>query len=160
MSYWLVPHLTGRKLYGPKIALVSVWFWAIGMLGIGVGLMGQGLLYGTPRRDFISSLPHDPFVHPGLMAVTAISGILLLIALLCFLISTLGTLFSSAAPVALVPRIPFGNTPIDAESRLVRLMDRLGLWTIVTAVLIAGVYGPLFWVMFQHTVAVSGNHMW
>ncbi|HET9147465.1 MAG TPA: cbb3-type cytochrome c oxidase subunit I [Acetobacteraceae bacterium] len=160
MSYWLVPHLTGRKLFAPKLALASVWLWAAGMMGIGIGLMGQGLLYGTPRRDFISSLPHDPFVHPGLMAVTAIAGVVLLIALLCFLVSTLGTLFSAAAPVALVPRIPFGDAPVDGESRLVLLMDRLGLWTIVSALLIAMVYLPLFWVLFQHYVAVPGNRMW
>jgi hypothetical protein len=28
------------------------------------------------------------------------------------------------------------------------------------AILIAGVYGPLFRVMFQHTVPIPGNHGW
>lgn len=160
MSYWLVPHLTGRRLFAPKMALASVWLWAVGMMGIGIGLMGQGLLYGTPRRDLISSLADDPFVHPGLMAVTGIAGIVLLLALVCFLASTIGTLVSSAAPIGLVPQIPFTDAPIDSESRLVQVMDRLGLWTIVTAILIAAVYGPLFAVLFQHYVAVPGNKLW
>jgi len=33
-------------------------------------------------------------------------------------------------------------------------MDKLGLWVVATAVLIAAVYGPLFWDLFHHYVAV------
>lgn len=160
MSYWLIPHLTGRMLYAPKVALASVWLWAIGMMGMGIGLMGQGLFYGTPRRDFISALQPDPFYHPALMIITGISGVILLVALICFLVSTIGTLCASAAPPARVPRIPFGDTPIDTDSRIGRMMDRLGLWTVVTAILIAAVYGPLFWVLFHHYVSVPGDRVW
>jgi len=154
IGYWLVPHLTGRVLYGRRIALASVWLWGLGMLGIGVGLMWQGLMYGTPRRDFISSLAVDPFYHPIAMALTAIGGILLSFALICATISIVGTLVSRPVSPTLVPQIPFANAPIDVSSRFVRAMDKLGLWAVATAVLIAAVYGPLFWDLFHHYVAV------
>lgn len=156
MSYWLIPHLSGRKLYAKKIAVVSVWLWAVGMMGIGVGLMWQGL-YGTPRRDWISSLSPDPFVHPIPMAITAASGLVLLGALLCFLLVTIGTLLSPRAQPADVPAIPFGNVAIAETSRWVRLMDRLGLWTLVTFLLIAAVYGPMFWVLLTHQIPIAPN---
>lgn len=156
MSYWLIPHLTGKQLYGRKIALVSVWLWAIGMMGIGVGLMWQGL-YGTPRRDWISGIPHDPFVHVVPMAITGIAGVILFAALICFLIVTLGTIFSAPASPAEVPEIPFANAPIAETSRWVRLMDRLGPWTLVAFVLIAAVYGPLLGILIAHQIPVGAN---
>ncbi len=156
VSYWLVPHLSGRTLFGRRIALASVWLWAVGMLALGVGLMWQGLLYGTPRRDFISSLAPDPFVHGASMVLTAAGGAVLAAGLICFVVVTVGTLASRPAAPARVPAIPFADAPIDAGSRVVRVLDRLGMWAVVAAVLIAAVYGPLFWDIFHHYVPVPG----
>lgn len=94
------------------------------------------------------------------MIIAGTSGIIRLIALICSLVSTIGTLCASAAPVARIPQMPFDDTPIDTESRLVRMMDWLGLWIMVTAILIAGVYGPLFWVLFHRYVPVAGDRVW
>jgi len=126
------------------------------MMGIGIGLMWQGL-YGTPRRDWISSLSPDPFVHPIPMAITAASGLVLLAALLCFVAVIAGTLLAPRARPENVPEIPFGTVPIDEESRWVRLMDRLGLWTIVAFLLIAAVYGPLFAILLSHQIPIAPN---
>jgi cytochrome c oxidase subunit 1 len=156
MSYWLIPHLTGRKLYARKLALVSVWLWAVGMMGIGIGLMWQGL-YGTPRRDWISALAPDPFIHPIPMAITAAAGLVLLASLICFVIVTVGTLASRPVPAAEIPHIPFGNAVIDETSRWVLLMDRLGLWTLVTFVIILLVYGPVFFLLLTHQVSIAPN---
>ncbi|ABQ29068.1 hypothetical protein [Acidiphilium cryptum] len=127
-----------------------------GMMGIGVGLMWQGL-YGTPRRDWISSLSPDPFVHPIPMAITAAAGLVLLTALICFVVVTVGTLASRPVVASEVTEIPFGNAPVAEDSRWVRLMDRLGLWTLVAFLLILAVYGPLFAVLLSHQVSIPPN---
>ena len=32
VSFWLLPHLTGRRLYSQKLALWSVWLWFLGLM--------------------------------------------------------------------------------------------------------------------------------
>jgi cytochrome c oxidase subunit 1 len=156
ISYWLIPHLTGRKLYARPVAVVSVWLWAVGMTGIGVGLMWHGLL-GTPRRDWISSLSSDPYLHPVPMAIMAASGLVLLAALLCFLLVTIGTLLSPRAGAVDVPEIPYCNAPINEGSRGVRLLERLSLWTILAFILAAAVWGPVLGILISHQIPVVPN---
>jgi cytochrome c oxidase subunit 1 len=48
-AYKLVPALTGRKLYAPKLALAQTWMWFIGMLLMSTSMHIAGLL-GSPRR--------------------------------------------------------------------------------------------------------------
>lgn len=31
ITYWLIPHITGRKLWRPKVALVQAWTWFVGI---------------------------------------------------------------------------------------------------------------------------------
>jgi cytochrome c oxidase subunit 1 len=37
------------------------------------------------------------------------------------------------------------------------LMDRLGLWTLVTFVIILLVYGPVFFLLLTHQVSIAPN---
>lgn len=55
ISYWLVPHLTGRTLTKAmnKLAIVQGVFWAIGMTFMSGAMHAAGLL-GTPRRSAYS----------------------------------------------------------------------------------------------------------
>jgi cytochrome c oxidase subunit I len=156
ISYWLVPHLTERKLYARSLAVVSTWLWAVGMTGIGIGLMWQGL-EGTPRRDFISSLSPDPYLHPLPMAIMAAAGMVMLTALISFLIVTIGTLLSPRARPAEVPEIPFADYKIDETSRWVRLLDSLGLWAAVTFLIVAVVWGPVFGLLISHQIPIAPN---
>ncbi len=55
ISYWLIPHLTGRKLTKKmnNLGIVQTIFWAVGMLIMSGGMHIQGLL-GGPRRSSYS----------------------------------------------------------------------------------------------------------
>ena len=49
ISYWLVPSLTGRALWRPKLAVIQTWTWFIGMIIFSnamhvLGLLGDHLL--------------------------------------------------------------------------------------------------------------------
>ena len=48
-AYRLVPALTGRKLWLPKLAVAQTWLWFIGMLLMSTSMHWAGLL-GAPRR--------------------------------------------------------------------------------------------------------------
>jgi cytochrome c oxidase subunit 1 len=56
ISYWLVPHLTGRKLTKAmnKLGIIQAWVWFIGMAFMSGAMHFQGLL-GGPRRSAFST---------------------------------------------------------------------------------------------------------
>ena len=56
ISYWLVPHLTGRKLTKAmnKLAIIQGWIWFIGMVFMSGAMHAEGLL-GAPRRSAFST---------------------------------------------------------------------------------------------------------
>lgn len=55
ISYWLIPHLTGRKLTKSvnRLGIIQTFVWAIGMLIMSSAMHIQGLL-GGPRRSSFS----------------------------------------------------------------------------------------------------------
>ncbi|MDP4083498.1 MAG: b(o/a)3-type cytochrome-c oxidase subunit 1 [Bacillota bacterium] len=56
ISYWLVPHLTGRKLTKSmnKLAIIQAWIWFVGMVFMSGSMHFEGLL-GAPRRSAFST---------------------------------------------------------------------------------------------------------
>jgi cytochrome c oxidase subunit 1 len=58
ISYWLVPKLTGRKLFTPKLALAQAWTWFFGMLFFANAYHILGLLFSVPRRTMLGSAPY------------------------------------------------------------------------------------------------------
>ncbi|WP_342432077.1 b(o/a)3-type cytochrome-c oxidase subunit 1 [Neobacillus sp. FSL H8-0543] len=56
ISFWLVPHLTGRKLTKAmnKLGIIQGWVWLIGMAFMSGAMHFQGLL-GGPRRSSFST---------------------------------------------------------------------------------------------------------
>ncbi len=49
VTYALIPTLTGRKLFAPKLALLQVYTWFVGMAIMSLSMHWAGLL-GSPRR--------------------------------------------------------------------------------------------------------------
>jgi cytochrome c oxidase subunit 1 len=48
-AYWLIPRLTGRRLWNPNLALWQTRIWFVGMLVMSISMHYAGLL-GAPRR--------------------------------------------------------------------------------------------------------------
>ncbi len=185
VAFWMVPHLTGRKLFSPGLALASVWLWFVGMSIFALGMHWSGL-HGVPRRAWVSYLPQSVYerlygsAHLPL-ALVAVGGVILWLATIAFYVVFVGTLFGRrlATPVP----IPFaqafggresyavgvGETPgrepagIVAHpqlSPLAKALEHLGLLTLLTAVATLAAYIPIFWPFVTHMTAAHGWKVW
>ena len=74
IAYWLVPHLTGRNLWAPKLALAQGWIWFIGMMIFSNAMHTLGLL-GAPRRTPLGVAPYVPANWEPRLLQTAIGGV-------------------------------------------------------------------------------------
>ena len=166
--FWLFPHLTGRSLKAPGAALWSVWLWFIGMMVFAIGMHWQGIL-GVPRRTHLANMsPHlEGFyadaAFPALL--TGLGGVVLLVAGVLFFWSVIATVLSrpDGGPV---PDMEISDTlsgPYDADGRpkrSVMILERLGMWTVITIVLVACAYLPMIIHQVAHMSGVPGLRLW
>lgn len=85
MSYWLIPHLTGRKLTKStnNLGIIQAILWAIGMLIMSTAMHIQGLL-GGPRRSAYSDYggAEQAMEWGAYQIAQAVGGSILFIAIL------------------------------------------------------------------------------
>ncbi|HNP86860.1 MAG TPA: cbb3-type cytochrome c oxidase subunit I [Kouleothrix sp.] len=140
IMYWLLPSLTGRKLWGLRFAQANVWLWAVGVAIMSRG-MSQAGIAGEPRRFYASAatyhLPEWDF--PNLMQ--AVGGTLMFLGGLCFFIVLVGTLFFSRERDESV-RMPNVDVIVPAEKGAAIFTDRIGTWVWFALALILLSYGP------------------
>jgi cytochrome c oxidase subunit 1 len=154
ISYWLIPRLTGRALFAPKLALAQTWTWFIGMAIMSTAMHWAGLL-GSPRRT-------DNVSYFGSAAATAwmphmhwaaIGGSILFLSILMFVAVAVGTLFTAKTESR---PIIFALVEDDAMKTPASL-DRLGTWAAVAVVLAVLAYaGPVYELMMMHTYGAPG----
>lgn len=141
ISYWLVPHLTGRKLWGRKWAVAQTWLWFIGMIIFSNAMHTVGLL-GAPRRTPLSQAPYIPAEWSGHLFRTGVGGAILLVSLLLYLYIVIRTATAkqrvSAAEVVAIPVAEALRDPKLTPAWL----DRWAPWLAATVVLIVLSYGP------------------
>ena len=164
MTFWLVPHLTGRKLFSPRLALASVWTWFVGMMVFALGMHWQGL-YGVPRRAWISNLSPDlqgAYASAAVpQALTAISGIILFLAVVFYFTVLFGTLFGRGRMEEDdTPTIPFAQTVEIHSTGVVRIMDNLVAWFVLAFFLVVVAYLPTLINLFVHQVGIPGFRLW
>lgn len=143
IAYWIIPYLTGRKLWQPKLAVASSWFYLIGVLIFSRGMVSAGL-EGMPRRFFRAGATFDSPAWDLGGQLTAIGGTLMFIGLLLFFLVILVTIFFGKRDS--VPMdIPWSETlTAPARSGFETNWDRIGLWVLVAIALIILAYGPFF----------------
>lgn len=163
MTFWLIPHLTGRKLFSPRLALWSAWTWFVGMMVFAVGMHWQGL-DGVPRRAWISNmLPSLKGIYADAavpQAITAVSGIILFLAVIFYFTVLFGTLFSSQRIEEDSVAIPFPERTAAHGDPYVQILDRLGLWFLLAVVVVAIAYLPTLIHMVTTQVGVPGLRLW
>jgi cytochrome c oxidase subunit I len=143
IGYWLVPYLTGRRLWSPRMGVASSWVYTIGVLIFARGMISAGL-EGMPRRIFRVQAAYDNPAWDLGGALTGIGGTLMFVGLLLFFIVMLMTVFAGKKGEGPVD-IPWSETlTAPARSGFEVNWDRLGLWFIVAVVLILLAYGPFF----------------
>lgn len=93
-AYWLIPKLTGRALWQPRLALLQVQTWFVGMLLMSISMHYAGLL-GAPRRtaEVAYAGSHIAATWQPYMIAAAAGGLLLTISVAMFAMVAVGTLF-------------------------------------------------------------------
>jgi cytochrome c oxidase subunit 1 len=157
-TYRLVPALTGRKLWAPKLALAQTWMWFIGMAMMSSAMHTAGLL-GAPRRTSdvtYMGLQGAQSWHPE-MVFTAIGGTLLYISILMFAVVAVGTRFVNEPATS---EFPFARTD-EQGLPSPPVFDRLLRWSSVALGLAVLAYvGPFRDLFSQHVYLVPGMRTW
>lgn len=140
ISYWLIPYLTGRALWGRRLAVLQGWAYTIGVLIFSRGLASGGL-EGMPRRTFMlgANYGRESWKLAGTLA--GIGGTIMLVAIVFFFVVLAGTLLRGEREAG--QEIPVSETiQPPATSGWELRLDSLRLYVILALVLIAVAYGP------------------
>jgi len=157
ISYWLVPHITGRALWSRRLALAQAWLWFGGMLIFSTSLHELGLR-GMPRRTMISQAAYLQPEWKGLLSLVGVGGTLLFVSGLLYLLNLLFTMTLSRGPAPAVPE--FASAASGPEEGPV-LLDRLRPWLVVAVILIVIAYGPtLAWLVATARLNAPGFRVW
>lgn len=149
--YWLMPYLTGRKLFSNVMGVAAGWLWFFGMVFFGRGMHWAGLL-GVPRRvplaqsSYFLELLAQTADRPlgglqGASILTGIGGVLLFISGVLFVSNVVLSLFTKKleAPVE-VPLAEAYSGPEGAPA----MLDNLRGWVLAAAAMVVLSYGPTF----------------
>jgi cytochrome c oxidase subunit 1 len=140
ITYWLVPYLGGKKLWGRKWALAQAWTWAIGMAVFSNAMHTLGLL-GAPRRTPLGEAPYIPEEWGPRLAQMSIGGTILLVSLIIYLVVMIRTISGPKADPAEVPEVPVAES-LRSPQLTPAWLDRFSPWLIGTGLLILIAYGP------------------
>lgn len=159
-SYRLVPALTGRKLFAPRLALVQVYTWFVGMSIMSTAMHWAGLL-GAPRRtsdvSYFGARGAATWHHE--MSWAAFGGMLVAISVLMFIIVATGT-FLAKRPAETPPSFAFATADEDGVPAPAGL-DRLGRWTTIALALAVLAYAGPLWVQIEtHAHLAPGMRTW
>jgi cytochrome c oxidase subunit 1 len=159
-TYALIPALSGRKLFAPKLALVQVYLWFIGMAIMSTAMHWAGLL-GSPRRTsnvaYFGAQGAQTW-HPEMLWAAA-GGIIIAISVLMFVIVATGTY---VANVPASERTSLEFAPVDEHAmETPPILEKLGRWTAVAAALAFLAYvGPIAQVLSEHAYLAPGMRTW
>lgn len=139
ISYWLVPYLTGKKLWKPKWAVAQSWIWFVGMLIFSNAMHVVGLL-GAPRRTPLGLAPYIPEEWSGHLLRVGIGGGILFIGGYLFIVIVAKTAFARKAEASDVV-VPVAEAKYDPQETP-DWLDRWVPWLIGTVALLLVAYGP------------------
>jgi len=141
ISYWLVPYLTGRALWKPKVAVAGAWIYFVGMLVFSNAMHVVGLL-GAPRRTPLGDAPYIPGEWAGHLWRVAAGGLTMWIGIMIFVVVIVATVFAGRRlGEGEEIEIPIAEAIEDPQKTPVWL-DRWRPWLIATVVIILLAYGP------------------
>lgn len=140
ISYWLMPHITGKKLHSPRLAVIQGWTWFVGMIIFSNAMHVLGLL-GAPRRTPLGQAPYVPEEWAGHLLRVSIGGGILFIAVLMYVWIMFKTATGPKAEPEEVPGIPVAESLRDPQLTP-KWLDSFKPWLIGAIALIVVAYGP------------------
>ena len=156
--YWLVPKLTGHKLFTKWMALAQVWTWFFGMLFFSNAYHTLGLIFSVPRRTMLGEAPYyNPAWNPQMME--SVLG-------LVFLSISATLFFAIMLLTVIVPRkldkpieMPVAQ-PLDPKPAP-KWLDTWWPWLNGAIALVIISYGPmLFQLITNMTTWSKGIRVW
>jgi len=138
VSYWLVPYLSGRRLFSRALGKWQPWLWFFGMLIMSRGMSWMGIL-GAPRRTQLGAAPYFLPEWELPASLTAIGGVMLTISGILFFINLFGTLLAS--PKSSEEQVPLAE-PVEENGHMPSWLDRFTPWVTATVVIVLITYGP------------------
>jgi cytochrome c oxidase subunit 1 len=147
ICYWLVPYLTGKKLFSNGMGLGAAWLWLIGMMMFSHFMHMLGLL-GMPRRTMIGASPYLKMMEEWqlLLPMTMIGGLLMFASAILFYTNMVLTVTSGKPePEQAIPWAEKISGPEDVPA----VLDRFSPWVIGAVVLVAINYGPTLYFLIS-----------
>lgn len=144
--YWLLPKLTGRRLFSRRLALAQTWTWFIGMLLFSNGLHAVGLVFGAPRRSQLGAAPYVDTSWMPFLSEAAIGAVILFTSAVLFYIVIVGTLVNPRKleePIEMPVAEPLRPGPVPAW------LNNWKPWLYGTVMLILLGYGPFLYILIR-----------
>jgi cytochrome c oxidase subunit I len=161
-SYGLIPALSGRKLFAPKLALVQVYTWFVGMAIMSTAMHWAGLL-GSPRRTSDVSYfgMHGAATWHNEMLWAALGGAIIAASVIMFIVVATGTWLANQ-PAEEKPQFAFAAAAAgDDASSTPPVLDRLGRWGLLAIALALLAYaGPVTQQIQAHAYLAPGMRTW
>lgn len=139
ISYWLVPYLTGKKLWRPKWAVAQSWIWFVGMVIFSNAMHVVGLL-GAPRRTPLGLAPYVPEEWSGHLLRVGIGGGIMFVGMYLYIFIIAKTAWAKNAEPADV-QVPVAEAKHDPQETP-EWLDKWVPWLIGTVALLLVAYGP------------------
>ncbi len=143
ISYWLIPHLTGRGLVWRRAAVVQAWLWLIGVFTFSRGQMAGGL-ESLPRRLSVSQMSYGADIPAWQTShlLTGIGGTIMFISGLMFGLIVLWTVLRG--PAAGRVDMPVADAMVHGPDEGWPVLERWPVWIGLAVVLIVLAWGPFF----------------
>lgn len=159
ISYWLIPHLTGRKLTPQlnRLGIIQTIVWTVGMTIMSGAMHIQGLL-GGPRRSAFSEYGGTEQASNwiGYQLAQAIGGSILFIGIILMLYIFIKLAFF--APKG-IEEFPIAEEEEDAEPTPM-FLENWKLWIAITLALILFAYTIPFVDIIQNSPPGSPPFSW
>jgi cytochrome c oxidase subunit I len=147
ISYWLVPKLSGKRLFSRRLALGQAWTWLFGMILFGNGFHLLGLHFGAPRRTMLGSTPYADAAWNPMIWEMLFGVFLLTISATLFFIVMIGTVLASKKlrePI----EMPVAEA-LDADAHTPDWLNNWKPWLYGAIALILFGYGPMLFQLIR-----------
>lgn len=150
--YWLLPKLTGKRLFSRKLALAQAWTWFLGMMLFANSYHLLGLNYGAPRRSALGAATYAiPEWRPYLLESGLGISLLFISATLFFLI-VFGTVLIPGRKLKTPVEMPVAE-PLREEHPPAWL-DTWWPWVNGAIALIILSYGPMLYQLVRDAESI------
>lgn len=160
ISYWLIPHITGRTLSKKmnRLAIIQASFWAVGMAFMSGAMHFAGLL-GAPRRSSFSTYGDSAQAIEWIpyQIAQAVGGTILFVGIVLYAIIFFNLAFFAKKGET---EFPVGEVADKAE-RTPLVFENWKLWIGITVALIIFAYTIPLYDIFQNAPPGSkGFTLW